>query len=90
MIDALKNVKRFEDAYDELKEKLWLVRSLASQGIGYEKLAPHLQKDADKRMGIVRWVNVPIFENDVAELPLNPSPQAGNLDLRCLNHRSKP
>lgn len=67
MINAIKNVKRFKDAYDVLKEHLWLVRQLDSQGIGYEKLAPHLQKDADKRMGIVRWVRVPIFENDVED-----------------------
>jgi len=67
MIDAIKNIKRFEAAYDELKENLWLVRNLSAQGIGYEKLVPHLQKDADRRMGIVKWVNVPIFANDNEE-----------------------
>lgn len=67
MIDAIKNIKRFKEAYAELAENLWLVRNLQAQGIGYEKLAPHLQKDADKRMGIVRWVKVPIFANDIQE-----------------------
>ncbi len=64
MINPDTQIARFEKAYETLAEQSWLVRQLQAQGIGYEKLAPHLQKDADKRMGIVRWVNVPIFEGD--------------------------
>lgn len=64
MIDAIANVARFEQEYQKLAEKLPTVAALQKQGIGYEQLVPLLKKDADKRMRIIRWVNVPIFEGD--------------------------
>lgn len=57
-------ITRYEQDYAKLAERLPIVKMLRDRGIAYAQLPPHLQKDLDKQMKVVRWLSVPIFKGE--------------------------